>query len=45
MTYDSTLKSGIYRQSHILGSEVTMDIDNAIMMYKDTYSGDTKNMR
>ncbi len=38
MTYDSTLKSGIYRQSHILGSEVTMDIDNAIMMYKDTYS-------
>lgn len=38
MTYDSTLKSGIYRQSHILGSEVTVDIDNAIMMYKDTYS-------
>ena len=35
MTYDGTLKSGIYRQSHILGSEATMDIDLAIMMYKD----------
>lgn len=38
MTYDCTLKSGIYRQSHILGSEATMDIDNAIMMYKDDNS-------
>ncbi len=45
MTYDCTLKSGIYRQSHILGSEVTMDIDNAIMMYKDTYSQRFKDLK
>lgn len=38
MTYDGTLKSGIYRQSRILGSESTMDIDRSIMLYKDTYS-------
>jgi predicted dehydrogenase len=38
MTYDGTLKNGIYRQSHILGSEATMDIDNAIMLYKDDNS-------
>lgn len=38
MTYDGTLKSGIYRQSRILGSESTMDIDRAIMLFKDTYS-------
>lgn len=38
LTYDGTLKSGIYRQSRILGSEATMDIDRAIMLYKDTYS-------
>jgi predicted dehydrogenase len=38
MTYDGTLKNGIYRQSHILGSEATIDIDNAIMLYKDSNS-------
>lgn len=38
MTYDGTLKSGIYRQSRILGSESTMDIDRSIMLYKDTYT-------
>ena len=38
MTYDGTLKSGIYRQSHILGSEASMDVDRAIMLYKDGYS-------
>lgn len=38
MTYDGTLKSGIYRQSRILGSEATMDIDRSIMLYKDPYS-------
>jgi predicted dehydrogenase len=38
MTYDGTLKNGIYRQSHILGSEATLDIDNAIMLYKDDNS-------
>ncbi len=35
MTYDCTLKNGIYRQSRILGSEASMDIDRAIMLYKD----------
>jgi predicted dehydrogenase len=35
MTYDCTLKNEIYRQSRILGSEATMDIDRAIMLYKD----------
>ncbi|MDR1938228.1 MAG: Gfo/Idh/MocA family oxidoreductase [Tannerellaceae bacterium] len=38
LTYDSTLKSGIYRQSRIMGSEATIDIDNAILMYKDEES-------
>lgn len=38
MTYDCTLKSGIYRQSRILGSEASMDIDRAIFLYKDSYS-------
>ncbi|HAZ00672.1 MAG: hypothetical protein A2W90_14445 [Bacteroidetes bacterium GWF2_42_66] len=38
MTYDGTLKSGIYRQSHILGSEASLDIDNSIMLYKDSNS-------
>ena len=38
MTWDGTLKSGIYRQSHIMGSEATMDVDNAIMLYKDSNS-------
>lgn len=35
LTYDGTLKNGIYRQTHILGSEASMDIDRAIMLYKD----------
>ncbi len=38
MTYDCTLKNGIYRQSRILGSEASMDIDRAIMLYKDANS-------
>ena len=38
LTYDGNLKNGIYRQSHIMGSEATMDIDNAIMVYKDDNS-------
>lgn len=35
MTYDCTLKNGIYKQSHIQGSEASMDIDRAILLYKD----------
>lgn len=38
MTYDGTLKSGIYRQTKVLGSEATMEIDRAIMLYKDPNS-------
>lgn len=38
LTYNGTLKSGIYRQSHILGSEASMDVDRAIMLYKDSNS-------
>ncbi|MEP7111238.1 MAG: Gfo/Idh/MocA family oxidoreductase [Ferruginibacter sp.] len=35
LTYDGTLKSSVYMQSRIFGSEATMDIDLALMMYKD----------
>ncbi len=38
MTYDGTLKNEAYRPSRILGSEGTMDVDRAILMYKDLYS-------
>lgn len=38
MTFDGTLKNGIYRQSRILGSEATLEIDNSIMLYKDSNS-------
>ncbi|HLF34454.1 MAG TPA: Gfo/Idh/MocA family oxidoreductase [Cyclobacteriaceae bacterium] len=38
LTYDGTLKNGIYRQTRILGSEASMDIDRAILLYKDSYS-------
>lgn len=38
LTYDATLKNGIYRQSRILGSDATMDVDRAILMHKDSNS-------
>jgi predicted dehydrogenase len=38
MSYTCTLKNSIYRQSHIQGSEASMDIDRAIMLYKETSS-------
>ncbi len=44
MSYDGSLKNGIYRQSHIMGSEASMDIDNAIMLYKDGQSERYKNI-
>lgn len=34
MSYNCTLKNNIYKQSHIQGSEASMDIDRAIMLYK-----------
>lgn len=38
MTYDGTLKNSIYRQTKILGTEATMDIDRSILLYKDPNS-------
>jgi predicted dehydrogenase len=38
MSYNATLRNSIYRQSRILGSEATMDVDRAIMLYKDGFS-------
>jgi predicted dehydrogenase len=38
MTYDGTLKNEAYRASRILGSEGTIDVDRAILMYKDRNS-------
>ncbi len=38
LTYDGTLKNGEYRQSRIMGSDATLDIDRAIMLYKDSSS-------
>ncbi len=38
MSYDCTLKNGIYRQSRIVGSDAAMEIDRAIMLYKDKNS-------
>ena len=38
LTYDATLKNGNFRQSRILGSEATLDLDSAVRMYKDRYS-------
>ncbi|HBL78088.1 MAG: hypothetical protein A2W90_13455 [Bacteroidetes bacterium GWF2_42_66] len=43
MTYDCSLKNGIYRPSHILGSEASMDIDRAILLKKDDNSVRYKN--
>lgn len=38
MTYDATLKNGIFRQSRIMGSEATLALDSAVRMYKDRHS-------
>ncbi len=38
MTYDASLKNGNFRQSRILGSEATLDIDSAVRMTKDRNS-------
>jgi predicted dehydrogenase len=38
LTYNCSLKNEIYRSSRILGSEATMDIDKAILLYKDSQS-------
>jgi len=38
LTYDGTLKNETYRPSRILGSEGTIDVDRALLMYKDRHS-------
>lgn len=45
MTYDCTLKNGIYRQLHIIGSDASMDIDRAIYLYKDESSERYKDIK
>ena len=44
LTYDSTLVNGNYRQPHIIGSEAAMDVDSAILLYKDGESQRYKNI-
>ena len=38
MTYDATLKNGNFRQTSILGSEASLEIDSAVRMWKDRNS-------
>ena len=45
LTYDATLKNGICWQSRILGSKATMDIDRAILMFKDNNSEKYKDIK
>ena len=45
LTYDGTLVNQVTRQSRILGSEATMDIDGAILMYKDRHSEKFKDVK
>lgn len=42
MTYNCSLKNGIYRQARIWGSEATMDVDREIKLYRDKYSNKYK---
>ena len=43
LTYDGTLKNGIYRENYILGSEAAMYLDLGIKIFKDDYSERYKN--
>ena len=45
VAYSGTLKSGVYRQLRIMGSEASMDIDRSIMLYKDNNSERYKDIR
>lgn len=38
MTYDCSLKNSTYRESRIMGTEATMDVDGAITLFKDGQS-------
>lgn len=45
LTYDASLKNQIYTPAKIYGSEATMDIDTAILLYKDRYSERYKDVK
>jgi predicted dehydrogenase len=45
MTYDGNLKNDAYRPSRILGSAGTIDVDRAILMYKDNNSERYKDIK
>jgi predicted dehydrogenase len=44
LTYDGTLKNGIYRENYIMGSNAAMYLDLGIRLYKDDYSERYKNV-
>lgn len=44
LTYDGTLKNGIYRENYIMGSEAAMSLDLGIKIFKDDYSERYKNI-
>lgn len=45
LTYDASLKNGVYAPAQIFGSEATMDIDTAILIFKDPNSEKYKNIK
>ena len=45
LTYDASLKNQIYTPAQILGSEASMDIDTAILLYKDSQSKKYKDIK
>ena len=45
LTYNATLKNDVYQQSRILGSEATMDIDRAVVLYRNQDSERYKNIQ
>jgi predicted dehydrogenase len=45
LTYDASLKNGIYRENYLLGSEASMYFDLGIKIFKDDYSARYKDNR
>jgi hypothetical protein len=45
LTYIASLKNDVYQQSRILGSEATMDIDRAVVLYRNQDSERYKNIQ
>jgi predicted dehydrogenase len=44
LTYDGTLKNGIYRETYIMGSDAAMNLDLGIKIFRDDYSDKYKNI-